>query len=140
MGRGIELAAKNDYYYIGINADNIDYLPSLGILREVAYSTPIFISTTLYSDERQAEALEHGADLFAPISKNPETNFRAITAKIDRMYDFAKKRKEPIELEYSHGILISKSHHKVFIDDKEIKLTRNDFDLLYYLMCNQGGI
>ena len=138
MGEGIELATKNEYFYIGINDDNIDYLPSLSLLREVASSTPIFISTTSYSDEKHAKDLEHGADLFGLISADPEKNFRAIMAKIYRLNDFAKKRKAPVKLEYSRSILISKSHHKVFVNDKEIELTKTDFELLYYLMCNRG--
>jgi two-component system response regulator VanR len=139
MGEGIEEASKNEFLYIGINDDNIDYLPSLSLLREVT-TAPILISTTSFTNQKHCKALQNGADLFAPLSENPNENFDSVMEKINRLNDFAKQKRPPIELIYGGGILISQTHHKIFVDDKEIELTPMDFILLYYLMSRRGQL
>ena len=46
----------------------------LKLLREVT-PDPIFISTTTYTMQEQAIALNNGADLYGQISENPSENY-----------------------------------------------------------------
>ena len=73
MTEGIEEAMKNQFLYIGINGDNINFKPQLPLLRE-ATNAPIFIATTGCAMQKQAEAVNPGADLYGQIGENPDDN------------------------------------------------------------------
>ena len=63
MNEAIMLARKRHFYYIGINASNVDYLPKLPLLRAVTNS-PILVSTAKYNANEHSKALRSGADLW----------------------------------------------------------------------------
>ena len=139
MSKGIKEAARDKFLYIGINADNINYLPMLRLLRDVTHA-PILISTTNYTMQKQTEAQNNGADLFGAISENPSDNHDAVMACINRLNERAKQPKPDIEIVTYHNILIAPSHHRAFIKDEEIILTKNEMGVLYYLTTNRGQI
>jgi DNA-binding response OmpR family regulator len=140
MSDGIREVAREKFLYIGINADNITYMPLLRLMRDVT-TAPILIATTTYTLQEQSIALNNGADLFGLISENPNDNYDAVMACINRLNERAKQPKPDIEIVTYHDILISPSHHRAFIKDNEIlHLTKNEMDALYYLTANRGQI
>ena len=140
MCEGIKAAAREQFLYIGINANNIkNYMPMLKLLRGVTHA-PIFVSTTTFTAQEQAEAVNNGADLFAPIGENPSRNYDSVMACINRLNERAKQPKPDVELVTYKDILIVPSHHRAFIMDEEMRLTKNEMDILYHLTVNRGKI
>jgi len=140
MSDGIKEVAREKFLYIGINADNITYMPLLRLMRDVT-TAPILISTTNYTMQEQYKALSNGADLFGAISENPNDNYDAVMACINRLNERAKQPRPEVEIVTYHDILISPSHHRAFVKDEEIvHLTRNEMDVLYYLTASRGQI
>jgi DNA-binding response OmpR family regulator len=140
MTEGIAEAMKQSFLYIGINAANINYAPQLPLLRETT-NDPIFISTTNYTMQEQGDAVTLGADLFGQISDNPEENYNVVMENINALHERTKRRKLPTKhlIPYSK-ILVAPKHRQVFFADKEIELTRIDFDLLCLFMNNRGTV
>ena len=139
MTDAIKEAMKKEFLYIGINAANINYKPQLPLLREIT-NDPIFISTTTYTMQEQSLAVSLGADLFGQISENPNDNYDAVMANIKALQERAKRRKPNTRIIAYKNILISPKHHRVFVNDKEIELTKQDFNLLYYFLSNRGVV
>ena len=139
MSEGIELASTEQFLFIGINSDNINYKPKLPFLRDVT-NDPIFIATSRYTKEEHAEAHSLGADLFGEVFENPQGNYEAIMTKISQINGRSSQRKHTPEMIYSNNIHISRTRHQVFYGEKKIELTKIDFDVLYYLMENRGCV
>ena len=139
MTKAIKEAMKNKFLYIGINASNINYKPQLPILRE-ATNDPIFISTTTYSMQEQGLAISLGADLFGQISENPHENYDTVMANIHGLEERSKRQLIDSNLFPYANILLVPEHHKVFVDDIEVELTKIEFDLLHFFMENCGHV
>jgi len=139
LNEGIEKASTAQFLYIGINADNINYKPKMKLLRDVT-NAPIFIATSTYSREEHVEASSLGADLFGEINDNPADNYKAVTEKLNQLRDRARQPKPLIIIRTFSDILIAPVYHKAFIGDTEITLTKNEMDILDYLMISQGAI
>jgi DNA-binding response OmpR family regulator len=137
MTEGIKEAMKQPFLYIGINAANINYKPQLPLLRE-ATNDPIFISTTTYTMQEQGEAISLGADLFGQIGENPNDNFATVMANIEGLRERSKRRKSSVKLISYGDILVAPKHRQVFLMDKEVVLTKTDFDLLCFFINNRG--
>ena len=137
MTEGIEEAMKQQFLYIGINAANINYKPQLPLLREVT-NDPIFISTTNYTMQEQGIAVSLGADLFGQISNNPNDNYDTVLANINALQERTKRRKPQAKLIPYGNILMALRQRQVFVNDKEIVLTKQEFDLLHYFIVNRG--
>lgn len=136
MNEAIEKARANQYLYIGINADNINYKPLLRVLRDVT-NDPIFIATSNYSTQEHAEASNLGADLYGKAGDTPEVNYGAVIAKINQLNDRAKQRKKLIKTLYHDNVLIVPSFRQVFFNEIPITLTKKEFDMLYFFMRNR---
>ena len=139
MRKSNEEAMKTQFLYIGINADNINYKPQLPLLRGIA-DAPIFIATTTYTMQKQAEAVNLGADLYGQIGETPNDNFDTVMANILARQERAKRRKPPLLLLPYGNILAAPKHRQVFVRDREIELTKIEFDLLCLFLNNRGNI
>ena len=64
MTEGIEKLLSNEYLYIGINSDAVDFMPLLRTMRSVTH-TPILIVTGNFNTDDEVAALEAGADLYS---------------------------------------------------------------------------
>ena len=62
MTAAIQKLMENEYIVVGINSDNIDFMPLLKTMRSVTI-TPILIATGSFTTEQEVAALENGADL-----------------------------------------------------------------------------
>ena len=139
MIEAIELSCKMEFLYIGINASNIDYLPSLKLFREVT-NDPIFISTDSYTMQEQTKAHRLGADLFGQISDTPSENYEAVMAKIENLAWRINNPKPFVNLVTYKNILLSEPYRLALVNDVEVNLTRIEFDLLYILASNRGRV
>ena len=138
MREGIIKASAMQFLYIGINASNIDYLPSLRVLRE-ATNDPIFIATDSYTMMEQGLAVKNGADLFGQISNNPSENYAVVMANIESLRERSSRQKTDINYITYGDILVAPSFHKAFINDKEIEgLTNSEMIILQYLVESKG--
>ena len=139
MTEGIEEAMKNQFLYIGINGDNINFKPQLPLLRE-ATNDPIFIASSTYTMQKQAEAVNLDADLFGQIGETPSDNYETVMANINALQERAKRRKPPVKLILYGNILVAPKSRQVFVADREVELTKIDFDLLYLFLLNRSVI
>jgi len=139
MTEAIEEAMKQPFLYIGINAGNINYKPQLPHLRE-STNDPVFIATLNYSPLEQGEAVSLGADLFGQLSDNPAENYSVVMDNINALQERAKRRKSPPKLIPYGNILAALKKREVFVADKEIEMTKIDFDLLWFFLNNRGTV
>lgn len=137
MSDAIELASEQQFLYIGINADNVNYKPGLCLLRE-ATSTPIFMATTNYTIQEQTIATKLGADLFGRLGDTPDDNFDAVMTQIQHLNSRLSQNRPPLKFIKFRNILLSAEYRLVLVDDMEVSLTRREFDLLYTLASNRG--
>ena len=139
MSEAIDLASKQPFLFIGINASNVNYQPCLGLLREVT-NDPILISTTTYTMQEQCVAIQLGADLFGQISDAPNDNYKSVMALIQRLEVRSNKTKPPLKIAVYRNILLSYDYRTVFVDDVKVDLTKIEFELLNTLISNPGRV
>ena len=127
------LQSGNEYIFVGINGDVIDFMPLLNTMRSVT-NTPILIATGDFTTEKEIAALEEGADLYARWHSTPEDNVSSVLAHIARK----TMRNAAIgNVLIYKNLLIAPTQRIVFIDNTKIDLTRREYDLLFYLINNQ---
>ena len=148
MSEGIEKAIEiekyktDELFFIDIVAGDIDYMPQLKILSEET-DAPILIATSDYSDDERERALTTGADFFGKYCDTSGKDINAVIAVINSIDRRETKKRTPSQIMVYKGLLIDtcRYQHGVFVDDQKIEsLTRQDFDLLYYLMKNRGKV
>jgi len=132
------MAQKNDYLFIWINADNINYMPALRLLRD-ATNALICIVSSNYTKQEAGDAYDFGADLFEPLSNRPKDNFKTVMGKINSMRIRAMLSFDSTIFQkiISFGdIVLNTSYLTVFIRDKELKLAKIELNILQYMMDN----
>ena len=137
MQAAIENLTFSDYMFIAINGDNINYLPQLRILSDMTMA-PIGIMTHHFTTKDEVAALRNGADSFVAWRDSPDENRESALALIQRLSEI--KKKKAIKLLSRGNMLLSISHHKAFINDIELSLSRTEFHILVCLMNNRGRI
>ena len=131
--------AKTNFYDLIIFADNQieKILSQVKILTKECPKTFLLALSSHLSFEERIKLLENGLDevLSHPLS------FREIILKIRILLRREKNSSwsEKASLETDNLILYPESF-QVFRGDKELSLRRKEFDLLYFLMRNQGRV
>lgn len=140
MQEAIEKLIKESFLFVGINADNISCLPMLSIMAGMT-PTPILINTSNFTVRDQTEALRNGADGYAPFHENINESIDSALALLQRLSERSKQPyKKPSEPVIYENIIISLPYRQAFYNDKEIKLTKTEFDLLHYFISNHGKV
>jgi DNA-binding response OmpR family regulator len=139
MTEGIELASKHQFLYIGINADNIHYTSGLAVLRS-STNEPIFMACTNYTLQEQTLAARLGADLFGSLGDKPEYNFDAVMTRIQHLQSRSALNNTLAKPIVYRNIRLSDAHRLTLLNDREVDLTRNEFDLLYTLASRRGWV
>lgn len=137
MQEAIERLTHEDYVMIGINADSVNYLPQLKIMRDVT-KLPIHILTSDYTYEKECEAINLGADQFKDWWPDTDESTRRGILMIQRYSD--RHQKLPLNFTIYNNIMIYPDYRKVFVNDIEIELTKKEFDILYLLMRNHHRV
>jgi len=133
------LSHGEKFLFIGINEDNIDFWVQLPTMRKIT-DTPIYIITSAYNTEKKAKALRLGADGYDPFDDNLEENVYGALALLEARSRAAVKIDKPVEIITYGNIFILPTNREVFVGDSEVKLTKTEFDVLYYLMSNRGRV
>ena len=89
MAGAIECLSSNEYVFIGINGDTVDYMPLLKEMRSMT-DTLIMIAVSDYTAKAESAALENGADLYARWKNNPNGKATTTLAHITRLSERAK--------------------------------------------------
>ncbi len=139
MHEAMEMLQKREYIAIGINADSIDYVPLLGILRE-ATTAPIHVIKSKYDVDEHTLALSLGADVFGVWAKDPEDNVKRGLALFLRYYNrLSHGADKPLVL--VHGeVRLYAAHHRVFVGAREIQPRNKEYRLLTLFMENRGRL
>jgi len=135
MNEAIELSCKTNLTAIGINADNVNYLPRLTILRD-CINIPIYVMTSNFSSDECFKAVKSEADVYMQWNE-----LGAISLQMFNLFKriFKSKYKKNIPNVIGNAdITIYTEYRRVFVNDTEINLRKKEFDILCYLTVNKG--
>jgi DNA-binding response OmpR family regulator len=139
MHEALEKLADEDFVCVAINADSVNYLPQLKIMRD-AIPVPIIIMSSSFSTEREVEALYNGADSYNAWRDTPEENVMSAIAVLTRYAERSRQRKKNLKILSYGDMMVIETCKKVFIRDEELALTRTEYNILHYLMANRGRV
>jgi len=135
---GIEIARKNDLNLIILDL----MLPDISgeevckIIRQNS-DVHIFMLTAKSSLTERIEGLNIGADEYLVKPFSP----RELTARVNALFRRFGKDKEQSDSIYDDGNLeINYEKRIVKVKGKEISLTPNEFNILYFLAANKGNV
>lgn len=135
---GIEIARKNDLNLIILDL----MLPDISgeevckIIRQNS-DVHIFMLTAKSSLTERIEGLNIGADEYLVKPFSP----RELTARVNALFRRLGKDKEQTDSIYDDGNLeINYEKRIVKVKGKEISLTPNEFNILYFLAANKGNV
>jgi len=89
MTEAIQYLSSNDYIFVGINGDTLDYMPLLKEMRSMT-DTPILIIASDFTAETENAALENGADLCVRLENKLSDKVTPILAQITQISERAK--------------------------------------------------
>ena len=135
----LEKSKYDELYFIDIVADDINYLSQLKILTDET-NAPILIATSNYNDEEHHEALGNGADFYGGYCETPEQNIYAVNKVIESIARRARKKKPSSRVIICGGIMIARAYRQVFVNNILVDLNKKEYEILNYLMINQGQI
>lgn len=135
MQDAIELLASETFSVVCINADNIDYIPMLPMVRELTQAH-IYIFTSEYTMKKNIEALKNGADSFCEWWSNPEESVEWCFVIMQRCIGERNNPRNNIEFISYKNIVIHLNNRIVYVDDKKLSITTQDYNLLTLLIEN----
>ena len=126
-------AEKFDILLLDWRMPKKDGLEVCKLIRQSGNTLPIILLTALPDISNKVEALNLGADDY--ITK--PFSFPEVLARINAVL----RRRNSNRLEIAIGKMrINLVEHKLFIEDKEIRLTEKEFELLKFFIENKGVI
>ena len=139
MADGIKLASENDYLFVGINTDAINYADGLLLLRAVT-PVPIFLSTSNFSIQEHTLVTKLGADLYGMLVDEPEVNYDAVMTHVQHVNLRGERIIAPVKLLAFRNLLMCEQHRLLLVGDTEVELTKIEFRLLKALTINRGRV
>ncbi|MCL2289169.1 MAG: SPASM domain-containing protein [Bacteroidetes bacterium] len=139
MSEGISCAKCENFMFIVINADNVDYLPKLPYLRKITKSA-ILIATSNFSIKDYTTALNFGADSFGVISENLEENTEIINTIIKKLNRQTYLREYCEDIILYKNIKIFPKIRKVLLEDLEISLSKSETLILCLLASKKDVV
>jgi len=136
MPEAIQKLLHYEYIFVGINGEVTNFMPFLLEMRS-ATNIPIMIAVNMnnFDADKQVAALKNGADLYAPWHFTPSGNVSAVLAQIERIN---ATKKAPQQFYFHNELLLSVAYRTVYIGTIKVNLTRQEFDMLHFLMMNHG--
>ncbi len=104
------------------------------IRNSLSSAAPILIVTALNFPKQIVEAFEKGVDDY--ITKPFDLD--VLEARFKSLLKRGQKNQE--QKIFSNEIMMNIPEHRVFLEDKEIHLTKSEFELLQYLLLNKGKV
>jgi len=139
MQEAVEKLAEKEFIFIGINGDSINYKPILSLVRGMTLS-PVCVFVSSYSFKEHIDAIQNGADYYIQRQLDSEETTKWNVVIIHRFFERNHYKKLQHKFISYNNVLICPIHRKVFIMDREIILTRKEFDLLYLLMTEHKRV
>lgn len=123
---------KIDLVLLDIMMPIMDGLTMLGKLREVS-TVPVILLTAKGEEEDKLQGYDYGADDYITKPFSP----KVLIAKVKALL---KRTREDLDSSFQdfNGLTINKLSHEVKIDKKEIILSPKEYELLTYLVTNEG--
>ena len=132
---------KMDLAILDVMLPDIDGFRICQKIRE-QYYYPIIMLTAKVEDTDKIMGLTIGADDYITKPFNPLEVVARVKTQLRRYTRYNKADAENFAAdEYNiRGLNISKSSHRVFLNDKELSLTPLEFDILWYLCEHNGNV
>lgn len=123
---------KIDLVLLDIMMPIMDGLTMLEKLREVS-TVPVILLTAKGEEEDKLQGYDYGADDYVTKPFSP----KVLIAKVKALL---KRTREDVDSSYQdfNGLTINKLSHEVKIDGKEVTLSPKEYELLIYLVTNEG--
>ena len=123
---------KIDLVILDIMMPVMDGLTMLEKLREVS-TVPVILLTAKGEEEDKLQGYDYGADDYITKPFSP----KVLIAKVKALL---KRSREDIDSSSQdfNGLTINKLSHEVKVDGKEIALSPKEYELLIYLVTNEG--
>ena len=137
------LAAANksgkDIRMIALVADYLSesLIPMVKLVRHIS-DLPLLILTTEYNVDVRNEAFHLGADRYLPIPETLDEGIVSGLALIRVSERLIGKHQDNNALLLPNDFYINKDKRQVFVNGHEIRLTRKEFDLLWYFSLNRN--
>ena len=140
MQEALKLLANTDFLLIVIVADNIvEYLPHVKLMRDMK-PIPILVISSKYNASEKLEAIQLGADEYIAYPSTDEEVVASGKALIRRYTVLNHQTEKPLTIITYHDIFMCVEYRKLFLEGKEIELTRKEFDLLHLLLSSIGRV
>jgi DNA-binding response OmpR family regulator len=139
VGEALMLLARGkDYFFIAVNEDSVpDFLSWIPLLRD-ATNLPIFVITSSYTVVKKIAALNSGVDVYEPFNSLAQDNVLAAFAQIKAHNRRANLPQKQSSLLVFGNVILSANRRVVFVNNNKVYLNKKEFDLLRYLMENDG--
>ena len=105
------------------------------------YDMPIIMLTAKNQDMDKIAGLSMGADDYMTKPFNPLELLARVKSQIRRYKGFSKisQKKDDRRIEIGE-LAIDEGMHTAFVGDKEVRLTKTEFDILFFLAKNRGMV
>jgi len=135
----VKLKNGEKFFFVVINEDCIpDFLTQLPIMRDVT-NFPIIVVTSTYTMDKKIIAMRSGADLYVPFSEKIEHDALVTLEVFSAQNRWSNRPAMPPVLS-AGDIVLSPSRHVVFVKDKLIDLSPQEFDALHLLIKDKGRV
>jgi len=128
---------KIDLAILDVMMPNIDGFQLCRKIRE-KYEFPIIFVTAKIEDIDKISGLTLGADDYITKPFQPLELIARVKAQLRRYKKYNQKREEEV-IEF-RNIIMNKSTHECFLNDKKLNLTPIEFSCLWYLCLNRGHV
>lgn len=117
---------------VDLQLPGMDKLEMVRILRIVKHIPIIAIGDHLEADEL-IDLYHSGADVYMEKPIDPRISAAQADALIDLYFRAGEEPRKRATIAFGSSLVISPRYRQVFMDGKQINLTRKQFDLLLYL-------
>jgi DNA-binding response OmpR family regulator len=130
----LEIFSNNiiDLIILDIMMPEVDGFTVCKAIREIS-TLPIILLTAKSEEEDKLLGYDLGADDYVTKPFSP----KVLVAKVKALLKRTDSHKDLSIINYN-GLKINKLSHEVIVDDKEINLSPKEFDLLLFLVSNEG--
>ena len=123
---------KIDLVLLDIMMPIMDGLTMLEKLREVS-TIPVILLTAKGEEEDKLQGYDYGADDYMTKPFSP----KVLIAKVKALLKRTRENLDSSSQDFN-GLTINKLSHEIKIDEKEIILSPKEYELLIYLITNEG--
>jgi DNA-binding response OmpR family regulator len=134
----VRLARREEYLCVVINEDSIpDFMDLLPVLCDIA-KTHVFITTHTYAKDKCTKAMQLGADAYVPFGETARADALCALQHLKLPEKWATRSLKTVPVLAYGDIVLVLDRKIAFVGNAELILTSKEFDILRYLMENNG--